>query len=459
MLNITANIFIPRTDIKSNYRFPSPYSPAQASYDITDLVLENGIELNKRMEYDDFLSIAFDELQLTLIKRGYAKTILNLLNGGFLVLIDLSFNNKKLFSGFIDENSFIEDKAKEIITFRAESILKNLIEFWDNIPLPFYNFLPDIQPAILTTIFRNRNYQNVFEKALLEYQVTPRFFQQDIYVRLPVFFLFTPSIPPAQDQANSSLRFYFQNSYDNQAASYYRLQQFSYRYFNLDNIHYGRFSVKDFLIECAKYYGFSITIDKQNQIRFINKVEPYSQPYGNIVDLDDKILEDYNLEYDYKPKYLGLIFNVYLGIYGENWFIYYKSQSSSSGLIYKMPLFDTELDKELRDYLDLRYNLYSNLKENNAPRYIRGYIKNAAVFYTLTGVLGGDNNYYINLEREDIVGYFEKMLGSKQLARITAYGLDYQVGDYYKLENEIYILIEQRLNLNEESSELILRKV
>ncbi|MCX7611842.1 MAG: hypothetical protein N2043_09680, partial [Ignavibacterium sp.] len=136
MLNVILYLYQKRNDVPSGLDFPTKDLPPVSYSDVTNSVLEDGISINKRMEYDDFESIAFDTCEITFSETPVIKDYLirQLQKNLFVVLIEIRFSGDLIFFGIIQQNSIVRNRYNETISCKADSLLKNLIDFWDNIP-------------------------------------------------------------------------------------------------------------------------------------------------------------------------------------------------------------------------------------------------------------------------------------------------------------------------------------
>jgi len=442
MLKVICEIWSKRTDY--NHKIGFPASSQNTFYDLTDYLIEDGVKLTKRIEYDSFESIAFAECEITFINNPKIKTIKRLIvNRDFLGIIKISFANKNYFTGIIDVSNVSEDIYADTITFKVEDILKNLLDFWDLIPIPLHR--QNLWEYIPVTMNETTTYKtNVFELGIKDYY-------------LPHYCINNVNFIDNKVKVMN-----FRNGEFNLSGigSYYTLAHLSNRWAKVDNIHIDKFSMLDLLLECAKFQTWCIFLeDKQLNLR--SKVFPY----GDALEIDDYLIEGIRKEYDYKPKYDGIVMNFYnsTGIY-EGWYIFYRNT----------PIINTKFVRVQRvkdikqinqTFLDMRYNFYSNIKES-AERYTRGYTENAVVFNTDVIVVSqssGSDIYYWRLDYPFPNYYYyyfnNLLLGRTALVKAEAIGLDYQVGKDYKIDGKNYILVEAEYNFEEEKTNLTLRNL
>jgi len=437
MLKITCEIWN-KQDKKHRVGFPASYNN---SYDLTNYVIENGIKLTKRIEYDSFESIAFAECEITLINNSIIDEILELITNRIwdrLGIIKIDFAYKNYFVGIIDTSNISKDFYNDTITLRVEDILKNLIDYFD------VNYLPYRGNATMGNDINNNIFMIIVSSYVYQSQIDKRLIN-----------------PNAVNVFNFRESRYYNEIYTNYRATYNRLAEYSQGHFLYDDIHYDRFSVLDLLKESAKYQTWCIFLENRI-LNFRSKVKPY----GQALNLDDLLIEGIKREYDYKPKYDGIVMNFYNSNGAdEGWYVFYKDSErtrindGSGKYIEVVRIFRIKDMKQINQtILDMRYNLYSNFKDLTAERWTRGYTENSVVFYTYNAKKI-NNKFYWELDL-DTYNYFNNLLlGKTELVKTEVIGLNYQVGKDYKIDGKNYILVEAEYNFEEEKTNLTLRNL
>jgi hypothetical protein len=419
------------------------------TYDITNEVIENeDITIDKRVEYDSLDSIATDEVSLVISKNKKTENLL--LNDKFKALY-IKDADKLYFAGLIDDNRII-NYNEETFEIKANGILSFLFDLLDFVPLPLeqegsnydYNLNYFLSRTLTATPeFRLREF--------LDYNFYEDFFR----IGLPEF-------------SNTDFR----------NLDYFVIANASQHWFQGDAKY--KYMAKDLLLEVLKHYLAMIYVHSSKRLIVQSKLyltNPHNLPNlsENILKIVDYALDDIIWEVEYSV-YDGILFNL-IDVYDNGWMALYPKNAEL--ITYTTPLSDyiniyrkVFISKEGfgdGDYLDLRLKILTDKGIQIIPeaRLFTDYPKtitspfanNKLIYLYLYSVPKNEFNGYDSL-KDTQFGIFEKLLNKKtSILKTTLTGLDYNIGDFFEFNNKIFILYEMKLNLTQNTTEVAMREI
>lgn len=433
------------TSTINGFTYPITLPGTYTTYDITNEVIENDdIVIDKRVEYDSLDSIATDEVNLVLLKNALTENLL--LNDKFKALY-IKDADKLYFAGFIDNNRII-NYNEETLEIKANGILSFLFDLWDFVPLPLepqgYNYDYNLNYFLFTTLNSTTQFHlNIF----LDYDNPYSFLK----IRLPEF----------------------QNT-DFNNIGYFVLADASKRWFQ-GNANY-KYTAKDLFLEIFKHYLAMIYIHSSKNLIIQSKIY-LTNPSKNILKIEDYALDDIICEQEYSI-YDGILFNMInvsnneglWALYPKNAELYWRviigGDDQEITFVYrKIPISKDGFGDG--DYLDLRLKFLTDkgIQIITQPLLFLGSPRMEVLPDGRFALLNlyyvyGNQEYHYDSASDIQYNFFEKLLNKKtSILKTTLTGLDYNIGDFFEFNNKIFILYEMKLNLTQNTTEVAMREI
>ena len=436
------------TSTINGFTYPNTLSGAN-TYDITNEIIENeDIVIDKRVEYDSLDSIATDEVNLVILKNRLTENLL--LNDKFKALY-VKDDDKLYFAGFIDNNRII-NYNEETFEIKANGVLAFWFDLLDFIPLPRSSQGDQYDYDLNYFLFNTLNYTTLFLLDLFLDHPDPYDF---LKIGLPEF----------------------QNT-DFHNRHYNDLSFASQQWFK-GNAKY-KYAAKDLLLEVLKHYLAMIYIHSNKSLVIQSKLyltNPHNlpNPSENILKIEDYALDDIIWEVEYSV-YDGILFNL-IDVYNDGWMVLYPKNAelvtytpprSGYTKVYRKVFISKEGFWD-GDYLDLRLKILTNKGVQIVPdallftdypkTYTAPFADDKLIYLYLYDVSEGQFDGY-DSSKDKQFGIFEKLLNKKtSILKTTLTGLDYNIGDFFEFNGKIFILYEMKLNLTQNTTEVAMREI
>jgi hypothetical protein len=440
------------TSTINGFTYPKTTPGTYRTYDITNEIIENeDIIIDKRVEYDGLDSIATDEVSLVISKNATTERLL--LNDNFKALY-ITEADKLYFAGFIDNNRVI-NYNEDTLEIKANGVLSFLFDLWDSIPVP-YEGVGSYTYDYKLNYFLSNTLTAIPEFRLREF-LDYNFYEDFLRIGLPEF-----------------------SNTDFNNIVYYVFAYNSQQWFQ-GNAKY-KYTAKDFLLEVLRHYLAMIYIHPSRRLIIQSKLyltNPHNLPNlsENILKITDYALDDIIWEQEYSV-YDGILFNVVnastnehlWGLYSKNAEFYWEVRDGGDGqevtfFYRKIPVSKDGFGDG--NYLDLRMKLLTDkgIQVVTEPLLFLGSPRMDVLpggRYALLNLyysIGGQDYHYDSAS--DIqYGIFEKLLNKKtSILKTTLTGLDYNIGDFFEFNNKIFILYEMKLNLTQNTTEVAMREI
>lgn len=404
--------------------------------DLTDQLIE--INLTRRIEYDDASQIAFGDCDLVLSANSVVKELVE--DYSKVKIFEITFNNKLYFLGILAV-SYGYDVYNNTYTIHLEDILDNFLSYLGEVPLINWENYGSAYPI---------GYADYLEAEL------KRYFQNN-----------SARINFRKDNINlirAKFRFdnphYYSiiNTNIHENTNYYWLAILSYASFFKNNI--GFYTAQDFLKILFKTNGFTLFYNMDKKIWLRDK---YHLTIDKTLNDYEVLEEDMEYQYDYKNRYQGIILNGWTRIRNidvEDWFL--------TGYEWSKTFFILEQDLDAKNYLDLRYDWYGNMKQGFNDNIPRGLTKQAAVLNApeFVGVshLGRspyDKFYEKTVNNETLLSvYYRRILNPyTHLLKLETTNMEIVPGLHILFNNQRYLVLEVKYDFENEKAELLLRSM